>query len=375
LYAYDATALQFRVEALDRGERTLEVSFPSQVRSAYPVNQTAYGLYFLPAGPGPHPAVVVLHVLGVRDLGLESSLGHHLAGRGIGAVLMALPYHLRRTPPGTESGDLFLRPSPEHLRQALVQSVVDTRCLLEFLARRPEVDPHRLGVVGLSLGAIVGLIVGQVDPRVSAEVAVVGSGYPADLVWQSAILADLRQRLEERGVTYARLAHVLAPVNACRLPVGNPGRHLLMIMAEEDTFVPTALQRRTWEALGRPPAVWLPSGHLTTFLRRDRLWGEIARFLGDVWSGRGYTPHSWWEPGLRVGLMGLGSLRPTVGVMAQVLRLDGSGRMALEVGYTGRGGLFGISQRLPGGLALGVGTPLTRDLGKLRAYWMLEMSF
>lgn len=62
--------------------------------------------------------------------------------------------------------------------------VEDVRSALSFLETRPEVDPARLAVFGVSLGASVAVGAAGVDRRVKACVAVAG---PADLnrVWSS----------------------------------------------------------------------------------------------------------------------------------------------------------------------------------------------
>ena len=48
--------------------RTVAVTFPSPVETAVPENNTVFGEYFQPAGPGPFPGVVVLHDFVLRTL-------------------------------------------------------------------------------------------------------------------------------------------------------------------------------------------------------------------------------------------------------------------------------------------------------------------
>lgn len=69
-------------------------------------------------------------------------------------------------------------------RLNLPQQVRDVRAVLDFAAGLPEVDPERLGLFGVSLGASIAVAAAGHDPRVRAVVAVAG---PMDLtrVWSA----------------------------------------------------------------------------------------------------------------------------------------------------------------------------------------------
>jgi len=41
---------------------------------------------------------------------------------------------------------------------------------------RPELDTYRIGVFGVSMGAIKGSLVGALDPRIRAQVLALGAG-------------------------------------------------------------------------------------------------------------------------------------------------------------------------------------------------------
>jgi hypothetical protein len=60
-----------------------------------------------------------------------------------------------------------------------------------------------------------------------------------------------------------------------------PREQVLMVLALDDDSVPTRNQLALWEALGRPEAWALPTGHYTTFaffLPQILIWSQ--RFLG-----------------------------------------------------------------------------------------------
>ena len=81
------------------------------------------------------------------------------------ALLIVEPYSLNR-----RSQDLR-GPDPEILSgdvpqmvAALRQAVLDARRGLDYLSRRPDMDPERLGAAGISLGGILERPLGRGGP-------------------------------------------------------------------------------------------------------------------------------------------------------------------------------------------------------------------
>jgi 2,6-dihydroxypseudooxynicotine hydrolase len=112
------------------------------------------GFLRLPAGAGPHPAVVLLG--GLESTKEESYLFENLClERGLATC----------TFDGPGQGELFfqarLRPDFERFTSAVV----------DYLTTRPEIDAARLGVLGRSLGGYYAVRSAAVDRRFSACVA------------------------------------------------------------------------------------------------------------------------------------------------------------------------------------------------------------
>jgi uncharacterized protein len=59
----------------------------------------------------------------------------------------------------------------ERGRLICLEQVSDTRSALAFLQRQPSIDPGRIGVIGSSFGAAVGLYTAGVDKRLAAVIA------------------------------------------------------------------------------------------------------------------------------------------------------------------------------------------------------------
>lgn len=112
----------------------------------------------VPPGKGPFPAVIWAHGSGGtrKDLILPATW---LAARGAISLVVDDPFE--RNP------QLNFASIPVQ-NAAIVQQIVDLRRSIDLLQSRPDVDPKRLGFMGLSFGAIQGAILSGVDPRIRA---------------------------------------------------------------------------------------------------------------------------------------------------------------------------------------------------------------
>ena len=90
-------------------------------------------------------------------------------------------------------------------RVICLEQVEDTKHALAFVAKRPEVDPERIGAIGASFGAAVAVYAAGIDSRVAACISVGGWGdgekkfrkqHESPAAWEqfSAMLAEGRRR-------------------------------------------------------------------------------------------------------------------------------------------------------------------------------------
>jgi carboxymethylenebutenolidase len=126
---------------------------------------------FEPEGVAAHPAIIALH--GSNGMVNGAALVRHFS---LPVVRMGfavyLPHYFERT--GT------VRSDPQTSRRnftAWMQTVADA---VGFASIQPSVDSSRIGVVGVSLGAFLGLSVASRDTRIGAVVDLFG-GLPAQI--------------------------------------------------------------------------------------------------------------------------------------------------------------------------------------------------
>jgi dienelactone hydrolase len=264
------------------GERPASFSLPSPVVGApSPDDQIWFNWYS--AAEAPAPAVVLLHPLGARAPDYMRYLARRLQAAGISVVQMDLPYHNRRRPKGMRAGAPFISSDVMKATAAWDQAAQDVSAVVTWLVSRPDVDPRRIGCVGISLGAIVTHLAMGRDDRIGAGVAFLGGGDMAYLDRASLLMKFGPHH--NRPLTPAEAA-ALRNVDPITYAMRNRPRHVLMVEAARDMLVPPRSAMELWKALGRPPIQWMDVNHFGLLLAQ----GDVARttiaYLDDVWAGQ-----------------------------------------------------------------------------------------
>lgn len=283
-----------------------EISVPGATLAAW---------WYLPDGPGPHPAVVMAHGFGaVKEMFLD-----RFAECFAQAGLAVLVFDHRGF--GASTG------TPRQEADPVLQAR-DYRHAITWLCTRPEVDRTRIGIWGTSYSGGHVLQVAGVDRRVRCVVAQVPmvSGHaqtqrrvhPARLAAMHALFHDERERIAAgqaprlralipagdgapsvydapEAVEFYAQGERLAPgrfVNAVTLSTVahsteyEPGAHmefisptpLLMIVATDDTITPTDLALAAYaRALEPKQLVLLPGDHFVPYQRAFDRASSAAR--------------------------------------------------------------------------------------------------
>src|SRR5580692_6540535 len=143
------------------GTATRDLKIPNQtagVREPASVDETTVGRLFIPPGRGPHPVVIVLSGSGGGfDLDKAAVLSRH------GFATLALAYF------GTVPLPTWLHRIPLEYFEAA----------LGWLCAQPEIDSQRIGILGISRGAELALLLGSTLPQIHAIVAYA----PSSVAW------------------------------------------------------------------------------------------------------------------------------------------------------------------------------------------------
>ncbi len=356
-----------------------QVRIPSERPSGVSIVDRIWITYY-PSRNSHAPAVVVVHSLAEGRRSFLHRQIHRMAAyfaqRGIAAAVMELPYHMRRLPRGISNLRLYTGSDMRTLH-AFDQAASDVSTVAEWLRKAPGVDSTRIGVVGLSLGAIVTHLAMGRDVSLSAGVAILGGG-------------DL-DRLRSESVL-ARLLHPNPPPLTDELRAGldridpltyahmNRPRRVLMIQAARDMLVPPSTATALWEALGRPPIRWVDTNHFGLLFGGNSVATAAADYLFSVWAGEsGFESRI---PPIRAATVKFGILseddwRPTPALLWESVKLgyrpDHMSLLHLDLGISGRGLFGGLALTVNPSLDIGVGRHLNGS--GYRPYASLHLVF
>jgi uncharacterized protein len=210
-----------------KDESELEIRRPQNPTKPYPYrdeevsyenkfqNVTLAATLTIPQGKGPFPGVVLITGSGPQDRD-EGLLGHkpflvlsdYLTRHGI-AVLRADD---RGT--GKSTGDFSTATTADF--------ATDTEAGIAYLKTRPEIDPHKIGLIGHSEGGIIAPMVAARNSDVAFIVMMAGSGVPGDeiLVAQVQAIAESSGKSHDEAVKDgAREREIVAIVKTEKDPV------------------------------------------------------------------------------------------------------------------------------------------------------------
>jgi len=266
LFDYDAGE-PLGLEVVDRSP--VEGVTLEEIRYTSPAGGEVPADLWIPAGEGPFPALIMMHGLpGDRtQLGAEAR-----AYAAAGVLVMAIdapfarPEH-RDRPEGAITGT-------EQDRVEQIQLIRDLRRAVDVLAGRPDVDPQRIGYLGVSYGGAMGGLLAGVEPRLSACVLVVGDG---GLVSH---LTGIDDPPPEDSAEHTAWVAAMWPIEPIHY-VADAAMPLLFQSALRDDAVPFDDAIRYQRAAGGDAdVVWYDSGHgLPDEAARDRArW--LAEHLG-----------------------------------------------------------------------------------------------
>lgn len=232
---------------------------------AEPGGDTAVAHLVLPHQPdrpeetekGGQPVVIVLPILG-GDHFVSEAFAKALVNRGIATA------RLERRPLNLRTAD-----GPEQVQESFAEAVRDARRLLDWLESRPEIDPERIGVAGISVGSLMACLLHANDRRISASVLALSGGGLSELLYEShePDVRRFRRRMVKKhnldsfdtfrawvepyveGVDPSQFAGALDPDS------------VLLVSGRFDHVIAPARSHELWTALGQPEWVKLPTGH------------------------------------------------------------------------------------------------------------------
>jgi dienelactone hydrolase len=148
-------------------------------------------------------------------------------------------------------------------------AVLTLRTVIDYTQSRPSTYlSDRVGMMGMSLGAIMTGMVGGVDDRLNAVYLAAGGGNLPDILsWsvQKEVVDLRKRRMRHVGINEIAQYEDVLRENVRFDPLYFASRtqtsKFRMMMVKNDKKVPEANQRELWQALGQPDVTWMSNGH------------------------------------------------------------------------------------------------------------------
>lgn len=118
------------------------------------------GVFLRPKPDGKYPVALVLHGLTSNKEAILKLYGFDLVKKGVAILALDAPGHGKQRVPGKNMWTEAV------IAPAVRQGDRNYRMALDYLFKRTDVDTERVGLLGYSMGAIMGSILGAVDNRV-----------------------------------------------------------------------------------------------------------------------------------------------------------------------------------------------------------------
>lgn len=256
--------------------------FPSPVKSPWPRNDVVWAHLVVPDSARGRrvPAVLVLPVMAAPNVWIETRFVERFARDGLVVMWLEMPTQFHRRPdPSEPSGQVFLARTPRRLAANFRQSILDARRALGVLSARPEVDPDRLALFGISLGSIVSSVVYSVDPRPRFAALLLGGADFPSLILHSSLTGPFARKM---GLQPDALNSAWAGLDPLQYREANRDKPVLLVNARWDTVIPRPNARKLAEAFPAARQVWVPGGHYTAIIHLLWMPGWVSARLREA---------------------------------------------------------------------------------------------
>jgi len=247
---------------------------------ASPTGGRASAWLVVPAGSGPFAAILYQHGTETdRNDFLDEAVA--MAHGGAVGLVVDAPFARR----GADRRNFLQYYSlPERERDMTAEAITDLRRGIDLLVARPDVDPTRIGFVGHSWGASLGVVLAAVDPRPSALILLSGrpswTGFLAGT--RIASITRTRERIGEEA--WHEYIDAMAPFDAMMEIANVDATRLYLQYGTRDDVVPPGVAQQLVDAAGGAKIDWYNSGHaLDEAATADRVAWLVERLgLGEI---------------------------------------------------------------------------------------------
>lgn len=278
-FSYEREELRPRVQRIEQENafRVEKVTFPS---SMAPHSVTAY--HYVQKSGETLPTIIILPIL-AGDYFFSKNCARYLARKGFSC----LRFERTVNPLEAEKGLV-------HTEMVFRHAIIDIRRAMDWLGQRGGGDSNRIGIVGISMGAIVAALTVEIEPRINAAAILLGGGDVATIlaISREKLVVQFRDGLmRAHGIGLEHFqeeaTRILVPIDPLTYAPRVHPRNILMVNARFDRVIPSPCSEKLWEALGRPLWIRIPTGHYSSALLLPYLRYRIFKHFRKVFAEEG----------------------------------------------------------------------------------------
>jgi hypothetical protein len=243
-----------------------ELSMPAVGGSSEPIAFEYYDV----DGNARTPVVMLLPIFN-GQLAIPRFFARYFANQGLAAVVVTRgrdPLEALTAPVETVRGNLR-----------------DYSRVLDWIERQPELDPARIGMFGVSLGAMDAVMLTALDGRISALVIAMAGGDWSYLLANtnyrrvSRMIDDLAESQGTSAEAFGAKLDAALELDPLALAPYIDAERVLMILTRTDAIIPFEAQQRLWATMGSPEALYLATGHRTSIVFFPKLRSAAFEFF------------------------------------------------------------------------------------------------
>lgn len=288
-----------RESPIERNERDVMISreVPSESNSLHDVYSifvrcakkdasclSIEGLYFKSPASGKKKVTIVLPIYGSSEIP-PSSIAAHLLDWDTNVVLLRDPgdlFEWKLLAEAKTEEEFFFSIKRSVLKFG--EAIAGIRGILTWLTKTQDISPKRIGIVGLSLGAMVATTAAGMDQRISAT-ALVMAGARLDEIFLKSEADEIRSARENALLRFARspedfsakIRQATRMIEPADWASNISPQNVILFQAGYDSFIPETSRHALRDALRAPETI--------TFFHDHRV-----SFLSTTIAGLNYTP-------------------------------------------------------------------------------------
>ena len=226
------------------------------------------------------PVVLIFPILWGNDLGVKD-FAQGFAREGIHGIIVYRPK------------EKFSMEKPlSQIEEHFHATVVNARRVIDWLETQPNVDTSKIGSLGISMGATLNVVVAVAEPRIQRYVFCLPASHMAEVIITTRDHSISKKRDEylkryrmSQKEAQAQL-ETLFKSEPLRVAHSIDPKKSMMVIAMWDRVIGRKNSIAIWRALGKPRALWIPTGHYTALFALPYVKMKVLWFFQD-WSSSG----------------------------------------------------------------------------------------